>query len=61
MAFFKLGIKTINSYYFYYFYTIILADKLVFQSETQMSELKEEEKEIEILKLILKEKESKEV
>ena len=39
---------------------VILADKVEFKSETQMSELKEKDEEIDALKLALKEKESKE-
>ena len=40
---------------------VILADKVEFKSETQMSELKEKDEEIDTLKLALKEKESKEI
>ena len=39
---------------------VILGNKVGFMSETQMSELKEKEEEIDVLKLALKEKESKE-
>ena len=39
---------------------MILADKVGFKSETQMSELMEKEEEIDALKLALKEKESTE-
>ena len=39
---------------------VTLADKVGFQSDTQISELKEKDKEIDALKLALKEKTSKE-
>ena len=57
------GIYTISVCYTVFvtvFCFVILANKVGFMSETQISKLKEKEEEIDALKLALKEKESKE-